>query len=355
MQDPEALSSAPRDAGGPDAAPATGAATPGTEYNGEVVASISYVKGRRDVAVPIEQIHSYVGQSERLLWLGVKNPHPELLTRVGEELQLGPKAMEEIHEPHKRPKIIDYGNVVLVVAVTLEVDGDRPLFGETQLIIGDGFLFTVRRGSTAPYSALRERLEAAPELLARGSDYVASELLDFLVDRYVQAVTKLEGVVENAEQKLLIRGAKDTDIRRLYRQRRDLLRIHNAIAPMSEICRRLARVEMTAIDEHARPYFAEVADRVTRIDELVAALRDALAFAFEASLMIGQSQQNDTTRRLASWAAILAVPTAVAGIYGMNFQHMPELSWEYGYPVTLAGIGLACGLLYWRFRRAGWL
>lgn len=345
MQDPET-----KPAAGPEAAQGADG-----EYNGEVVASISYVKGRRDAAVPIEQIHSYVGQSERLLWLGVRNPHPDLLTRVGEEFRLGPKAMEEILEPHKRPKIIDYGNVVLVVAVTLEVDGDRPLFGETQLVIGDGFLFTIRRGSTAPHSALRERLEAAPDLLARGSDYVASELLDFLVDRYVQAVTKLEGVVENAEQKLLIRGAKDTDIRRLYRQRRDLLRIHNAIAPMAEICRRLARVEMTAIDVHARPYFAEVADRVTRIDELVAALRDALAFAFEASLMIGQSQQNDTTRRLASWAAILAVPTAVAGIYGMNFQHMPELSWTYGYPVTLAGIGLACGLLYWRFRRAGWL
>jgi magnesium transporter len=241
------------------------------------------------------------------------------------------------------------------VGVTLEVDGDRPLFGETQLIIGDGFLFTIRRGSTAPFSALRERLEAAPELLARGSDYIASELLDFLVDRYVQAVSRLEGVVENAEQKLLIRGAKDADIRRLYRQRRDLLRIHNAIAPMAEICRRLARVEMTAIDMNARPYFAEVADRVMRIDELVAALRDALAFAFEASLMIGQSQQNDTTRRLASWAAILAVPTAVAGIYGMNFKYMPELEWTYGYPVTLGGIAVACGLLYWRFRRAGWL
>jgi magnesium transporter len=329
--------------------------TDGGGYNGEVVASVSYVKGRRAAEVPIGEIHSYVGQTERLLWVGLKNPHPDLLTRVGKELQLGPKAMEELHEPHRRPKIIDYGNAVLVVTVTVEVDGDRPLFGETQLVIGDGFLLTIRRGSTAPYSALRERLEAAPDLLARGSDYVASELLDFLVDRYVHAVTRLEAVVENAEQKLLIRGAKDADIRRLYRQRRDLLRIHNAIAPMAEICRRLGRVEMTAIDAHARPYFSEVADRVARIDELVAALRDALAFAFEASLMIGQSQQNDTTRRLASWAAILAVPTAVAGIYGMNFKYMPELDWTYGYPITLAGIAVACGLLYWRFRKAGWL
>jgi magnesium transporter len=325
------------------------------DHNGEVVASMAYASGRSACAVPIEKIKDYVGKKDGLLWIGLKNPHPDLITQVGDELALGAKALEEIREPHRRPKIIDYGNVVLVVAITVEVAGDRPMFGETQLIIGSGFLLTIRRGATASHSALRERLEDAPDLLARGSDYVASELLDLMVDRYVLAITKLEHLVENAEQKLLIRGAKDSDIRKLYRQRRDLLRIHNAISPLAEIGRRLSRVEMTAIDIHARPYFGEVADRVVRVDELVSALREALAFAFEASLMIGQSQQNDTTRRLASWAAILAVPTAVAGIYGMNFHHMPELDWEYGYPLTLGGIGLVCGFLYWRLRRAGWL
>lgn len=324
-------------------------------HNGEVVASVAYVDGRRACDVPIERIKEYVGQDHSLLWIGLKNPHPDLLDEVGGELNIGSKALEEIREAHRRPKIIDYGNVVLVAAITVEVEGDRPMFGETQLLIGSGFLLTIRRGATASHSTVRERLEAAPDLLARGSDYVASELLDLLVDRYVQAGTTLEHVVENAEQKLLIRGAKDSDIRRLYRQRRDLLRMHNAIAPLAEICRRLARVEMTAIDIQARPYFGEVADRVVRVDELIAALREALAFAFEASLMIGQSQQNDTTRKLAAWAAILAVPTAVAGIYGMNFEDMPELKWAYGYPLTLGGIATACGLLYWRLRKAGWL
>ena len=152
-------------------------------------------------------------------------------------------------------------------------------------------------------------------------------------------------MVEGAEQKLLIRGAKDSDIRRLYRQRRDLLRIHTVVSPLAEICRRLARVEMTAVDEHARPYFGEVADRVLRVDELFNSLREALAFAFEASLMIGQAAQNDTTRKLASWAAILAVPTAIAGIYGMNFEFMPELKSPWGYPVTLGVIVTICSVL----------
>jgi magnesium transporter len=321
----------------------------------EVMASVAYMEGRRDCDVPIEQIPTYVGRSDRLLWMGLREPSPAVLTHILGLLGACEKCREEMLETHRRPKVLDYGNMVLVVAIMVEVDAERPLFGETQLLIGEGFLLTVRHGSVAPYTNLRARLEAVPGLLKRGSDYVASELLDLLVDRYAVALTKLEHVVESAEQKLLIRGTKDADIRKLYRQRRDLLRIHTAIAPMAEICRRLARVEMAAIDEQARPYFGEVADRVLRIDELVNSLREALAFAFEASQMIAQTQQNDTTRRLAAWAAILAVPTAVAGIYGMNFDNMPELHWRWGYPMVLGGVLTACVILYRRFRRAGWL
>ncbi|KOF52956.1 MULTISPECIES: magnesium and cobalt transport protein CorA [unclassified Achromobacter] len=322
---------------------------------GEVVASIAYVNGRRAREVPIDEVGAHIRQPDGMLWIGLRNPRPELLAQVTSQLGACTKNQEEMLEPHKRPKIIDYGNMVLIVAITVEVEGDRPAFGETQFLIGDGFLVTVRRGATAGHSPLRERLEASPDLLKRGSDYVASELLDWLVDRYVAAAGKFEAVVEGAEQKLLIRGAKDADIRRLYRQRRDLLRVHTVVSPLAEICRRLARVEMSSVDELARPYFGEVADRVLRVDELFNSLREALAFAFEASLMIGQSAQNDITRKLASWAAILAVPTAIAGIYGMNFEFMPELKTHWGYPVTLGVIAAACSFLYWRFRKSGWL
>lgn len=321
----------------------------------QVVASVAYVDGRRAREVPVSEVGEYVGGKQGMLWIGLRNPSPECLTQVVDALGACDKNRDEMLEPHRRPKIIDYGNTVLIIAVTVEIESGRPVFGETQYLIGEGFLVTVRRGAISTHSTLRERLESAPDLLKRGSDYVTSELLDLLVDRYVAAVGQLESVVEHAEQKLLIRGAKDSDIRKLYRQRRDLLRIHNAIAPMAEICRRLSRVEMSAVDENARPYFGEVADRVVRVDELINALREALAFAFEASLMIGQAQQNDTTRKLASWAAILAVPTAVAGIYGMNFKYMPELDFHFGYPITLTFIGGVCGLLYWRFRKSGWL
>lgn len=325
-----------------------------SQQNG-VVASVAYVKGKRSHEVPLDEIKSYTCQAENLLWIGLRNPEPEQLQRVADDLGIGPKTRDEMLEVHRRPKIIDFGHCVLVVAITVEVDHGRPSFGETQIVIGRGFLMTVRRGALATHSELRSRLESAPDLLRRGSDYIASELLDLLIDRYVTAATALEGVVENAEQKLMIRGAKDSDIRKLYRQRRDLLRIHTVIAPLAEICRRLATMEMSNVDKNARPYFSVVADRVLRVDELINGLREALAFAFEASLMIAQTQQNDITRRLAAWAAILAVPTAVAGIYGMNFEFMPELKLPWGYPATLGGIVAVCAVLYWRFRKSGWL
>ena len=157
---------------------------PDANGNREVVASISYVNGRRDREVPIDQVGAYVRPEHGMLWIGLRNPSPELLGKVVSELGACDKNQEEMLEPHRRPKIIDYGNMVLIVAITVEVEAERPIFGETQFLIGDGFLVTVRRGATAGHSPLRERLEASPDLLKRGSDYVASELLDWLVDRY---------------------------------------------------------------------------------------------------------------------------------------------------------------------------
>jgi magnesium transporter len=296
-----------------------------------------------------------VDEGQGLLWIGLKDPEAEMLQDLGEQLGFSNRILEEITSPHRRPKIIEYQQLTLVVAITVEVDTQRPIFGETQILIGGGFLITIRRGATATHQALREQLESSPEFLGRGSDFVASALLDLLVDRYMAALGRLEAVVEGVEQQFLLRGFRESDIRRLYRQRRDLLRIHTVIAPMAEICRRLARVEMRHVDADSRAYFGEVADRVLRANEFINSLREALAFAFEASLMIGQAQQTDTTRKLAAWAAILAVPTAVAGVYGMNFEHMPELHWVYGYPLVMGATFAVCGVLYWKFKKAKWL
>ena len=320
-----------------------------------VIASVLYRKGHPPQDLLVEQIERYLDPQKNLLWIGLKDPSSALVQEIGTKLGFSQKAIEEINELHRRPKIIEYAELTQVVAVTVEVEHMKPSFGETQFLIGRGFLLTVRRGAMASHRELRTHLENSPEFLDRGSDYIASTLLDLLVDRYVTAAGHLETGIEAIEQKFLLRGFHDNDVRRLYRQRRDLLRIHVAISPLVEICRRLSRVETGHIDENCRGYFGEVADRVQRVDELVNSLREALAFAFEASLMIGQSQQTDITKKLAAWAAILAVPTAIAGIYGMNFKDMPELSWHYGYPAVLVVTAGLCGFLYWKFKKTRWL
>jgi magnesium transporter len=320
-----------------------------------VIASVFYRHGQEPEHIPLNQIKNCLSAGGGLLWTGLCEPSEDLLRQVGAALNFPRKVLEELIEPHRRPKIIEYKGLVLIVAITVEIDTLRPAFGDTQILIGKGFLLTIRRGASQTHRVLRERLEDSPEFLDRGSDYVAAALLDLLVDRYVEALTRLEAGVEGVEQRFLLRGFHEGDVRMLYRQRRDLLRIHTAVAPLAEICRRLSRIEMHNIDVDSRASFSEVADRVLRVNEFINSLREALAFAFEASLMIGQTQQTDTTRRLAAWGAILAVPTAVAGIYGMNVKVMPELNWTYGYPLVMALTFAACGILYWRFKKAKWL
>ncbi|HEY9280571.1 MAG TPA: magnesium and cobalt transport protein CorA [Eoetvoesiella sp.] len=320
-----------------------------------VIASVLYRPGHEPLDVPLEDIGHYLGTGKDLLWIGLKDPEPALIQQLGQELGLSQKAIEEIIEPHRRPKIIEYDAMTQIVAITIEVENMRPNFGETQILIGKHFLVTLRRGATATHTELRTHLEGSPDFLLRGSDYVASAILDLLVDRYITALTKLEAGVEGVEQQFLLRGFHAHDVRKLYRQRRDLLRIHTAISPLAEICRRLSRVEMQHIDPDSRGYFGEVADRVLRANEFITGLRESLAFAFEASLMIGQAQQTDVTKKLAAWAAILAIPTAVAGVYGMNFKHMPELDWVYGYPLVMGITFAVCGTLYWKFKKSGWL
>ncbi|NOL50281.1 magnesium and cobalt transport protein CorA [Pelistega europaea] len=320
-----------------------------------LIASVEYVHGKKREAVPLDKLSGYKKDPARLLWVGLKDPSPEELTKVCKDLSIIDEAAQEILEIHRKPKVIDYGNYIQLVAVTITKENKKLVFGEMQMIFGVGFVLTVRRGGAMTNSSLRERMESCPELIARGSDFVVAEILDVFVDSCAALASRLETEVNQVEQKMMLRGFKETDIRKLYKQRRDLLRIRTSITPMVEICRKIAVMNSPIIEPDSRSYFTIVADRIARIDEQIHALHEALAFAFEASLMIGQSHQTDVTKKLAAWAAILAVPTAVAGIYGMNFKYMPELNWTLGYPMALGLMGGICGFLYYRFKKSGWL
>lgn len=320
-----------------------------------LMASVEYVHGKKRETIPLNKLAGYKKDSSRLLWVGLKDPTNKELKQVCRDLGIVDEAAQELMLTHRKPKMVDYGDYLHLVAVTITKESKKIVFGEMQMIFGLGFVLTVRRGGAMSNSSLRDRLENCPELIARGSDFVVAEILDVYADSLSAMASRLEVEVNQVEQKMMLRGFKETDIRKLYKQRRDLLRIHTCMAPMIEICRKLALVRSAIIEKDSRSYFSIVSDRIARIDEQINSLREALAFAFETSLMIGQSHQTDITKKLAAWAAILAVPTAIAGIYGMNFENMPELKWDWGYPLVLAVMFGICGSLYWRFKKAGWL
>lgn len=325
------------------------------QYERCAVASTHYGVGQDPRDVGLDELGASAASRHGLLWVGLKDPENELLQQVGGQLSLPGRAIEEILSVHRRPKIVEYAHLTLIVAITVEFSRDRPNLGEIQILIGSGYILTIRRHSSESHRELRSLLTESPDFQGRSSDYVASALLDLLADRYVDMLGHFEALVEEVEHQFLLRGFREADIRRLYGRRRDLLRVQTAIAPLAEICRRMAHVETRNIGADSRAYFAEIGDRIQRVNESMADLREALAFAFEAAMMIGQMQQTDITRKLAAWAAILAVPTAVAGIYGMNFHDMPELGWRFGYPAMLGGTFAFCALLYWKFKRIRWL
>ena len=290
-----------------------------------------------------------------VVWIGLYEPSPDLLERVQKQFNLHPLAIEDAGKPHQQPKIEQYGDALFIVARTAQMLDGRIAFGETHLFVGKGYVVSVRHGVSVSYARVRERCESCPTVLSHGEDYILYAILDFIVDNYAPVLEAINDEVETIEDSILSKTLERAAVDRLYMLRRDLLRLRNSALPLLDVCQRLEHADVLPIDTAMRLNFRDVTDHVRRVKEEIDALREVLAFAFEASLMTGQMDQTAITRKLASWAAILAVPTAVAGIYGMNFKHMPELEWQYGYFIVVAGIAVICGTLFMRFRKNRWL
>jgi magnesium transporter len=320
-----------------------------------VVASAAYAEGQRMAEVPIAEAGEWSRKPGHFVWIGLHEPSLELLRQVQAEFSLHDLAIEDALKAHQRPKVEQYGDALFVVARTAQMVDGRTAFGETHLFVGHGYVVSVRHGASTTYTPVRERCEAAPKALSDGEDFILYAILDFIVDNYMPVIETIQAEVEEIEDCILDETSTQSHVRRLYQLRRDLLRLRNAAAPLVEVCRRLEQPGLPGIDAAMQPLFRDVSDHIRRVQEEIESLREVLAFAFETSLMAGQAQQTEITRRLAAWAAILAVPTAVAGIYGMNFEVMPELQWKYGYAVVLLVIASVCGWLYWRFRQNHWL
>jgi magnesium transporter len=320
-----------------------------------VIAAGVYAEGKRIADIAIEEAGTWRNRPGHVVWIGLFEPGPELLNRVQEQFNLHPLAIEDAGQAHQQPKLEQYGEALFIVARTAQMVDGRIAFGETHLFVGKGYVVSVRHGASASYKTVRERCESCPIVLAHGEDYILYAILDFIVDNYSPVLDEINREVEVIEDSIFENSLQLAAVDRLYMLRRELLRLRNAAIPLLDVCQRLEHADVLPIDPPMQPRFRDVTDHVRRLKEEIDTLREVLAFAFEASLMTQQMIQNEITRRLAAWAAILAVPTAVAGIYGMNFKNMPELEWEFGYFAVLAGILAVCVGLYAWFRRLRWL
>jgi magnesium transporter len=320
-----------------------------------VVASAAYAGGRRVADLAIEDAGEWSQKPGHVVWIGLHEPALDLLRKVQAQFGLHDLAIEDALKAHQRPKIEQYGEALFIVARTAQMVEGRIAFGETHLFLGKGYVVSVRHGASTTYTLVRERCEAAPAALSEGEDFILYAILDFIVDNYIPVIETIQAEVEQIEDSILTSAPSQGQVVRLYQLRRDLLRLRNAAVPLVDVCRRLEQPGLPAINASIVPHFRDVSDHIRRVQEEIESLREVLAFAFETSLMTGQAQQTEITRKLAAWAAILAVPTAVAGIYGMNFDVMPELHWKYGYALVLVVIAAVCGGLHWHFRRMEWL
>jgi magnesium transporter len=289
-------------------------------------------------------------------WLGLHEPTAEEMAAVATKYGLHPLAVEDALTARQAPKVDIYGEqLFIVVRTAAKGEGDKIDYGQTAIFLGKTFIVTVRQGSTRAHHELREHLEAAPEQLAEGPDFVLHAVLDFIVDGYEPLVKWFDELGEEIEQGAISSFPDQARIRRVFRLRRTLRQFEDIARRMEEVASKLAELDLPAVDPRARPYFRDVYDHAHRTVYRLHWLSDTLTSLVEVAHLLEQSRQGAITRQLASWAAILAVPTAIAGIYGMNFQYMPELHWRYGYFIVLGAIAAICLLLYWRFRRIGWL
>jgi magnesium transporter len=296
-----------------------------------VVACALYRDGQRVHDIAVEEIGTIAGRDGGIVWLGLHEPDGALLGTIQAQLGLHELMIEDANQAHQRAKLDIYDNVLFIVLRTAQLDSKGIIqYGETHLIVGKGFVVSIRHGASASYAEVRQRCERNPELLRLGESAIMYAILDFVGDNYFPIIDKITEELEAIEEDIFSAMPARDKIERIFRLRSGLLNMRHAVAPMIEICNQLRRHDFPGRISAIKPYLRDVHDHVLLVNEAIVDLRERLTAAFEASLLLSAARQNDIVKKLGSWAAILAVPTAIAGIYGMNFKNMPELEWPLG-------------------------
>ncbi|OUD03811.1 magnesium/cobalt transporter CorA [Streptomyces swartbergensis] len=298
------------------------------------------------------------------VWIGLHEPTEREFDHVTQEFGLHPLAVEDALKAHQRPKLEVYDDSLFVVLkpVTYEPETDTVSAGEIMIFLGDSFVVTVRHGEGGPLKAVRHRLEHEPDLLGNGPTSVLYAVADAAVDHYLDVAMELQADLEGLEAEVFSPddGGSRHTASRIYNFKRQVLEFRRATGPLALPMSRLAGTAPSAVavpfvDDRARPFFRDVSDHLTRVNESVENLDRLVSDILSAHLAQMSVRQNDDMRKISAWAAMAAIPTMIAGIYGMNFEHMPELRWEWSYPVLIAVMAVLEVLVFRLFKRRGWL
>jgi len=311
---------------------------------------------RRPGQVPFDAAFEAGRDPDTFVWIGLYEPDRDEFDAVAREFNLHELAVEDAIKAHQRPKLEVYGDSLFVVLKTaryLEAE-EEVEFGEIMLFLGDGFVLTVRHRPASALGGVRTQMESRPDLLRLGPGAVLHGIVDRVVDDYLPVVNGLDDDIKEVEREIFSHAGGSL-AERIYMLKREVIELHQATAPLIEPLDRLVRRRLPHVHAELDEYFRDVEDHLLRTVEQVAGFRDLLTSVLDANLAQVGVRQNEDMRKISAWVAIAAVPTMIAGIYGMNFDHMPELHWRLAYPLVLACTAVFCLALYRKFRSSGWL
>jgi len=316
---------------------------------------VAYHEGKREADVPVNRIGEFIHRAGYFVWVALRDAQLPELRQLQKEFDLHELAVEDALHGHERAKIEEYGDSLFAVVQTIEIDKGKLLVGELNIFVEERYVLSVRNRSHQGFADVRERCEREPQLLKKGAAFVLYALLDAVVDRYFPVVNALESELEAVEEQIFTKGSERANIKRLYQLKRKVTVLRHAVVPLMEAVGKLHGGRVPHLCLHTQEYFRDIYDHLYRINVSIDSMRDTIATAIQVNLSMVAIDESEVNKRLAAWAAIFAVATAFVGIWGMNFDYMPELRWKYGYPVALLLVALACTYLYRRFKKAGWL
>lgn len=325
-----------------------------------LISCVAYQNGRKLADVPTGDISEYVSRPDCFVWVALFEPSMDELEEMASEFGLHELAVEDARHGHQRPKIEEYGDSLFAALHTLEREKspegvEELVTGEVDLFVGPNYVLTVRHRTHVGFAAVRARTEREPDLLKNGAGYVFYAVMDNVVDRYFPILDSLETELEAIEARIFERNAARGNIEALYALKQKLMTLKHAVDPLMEAAGRLYGGRVPQICTGMSEYFRDVYDHLHRIHASIEGIREMLQTAIQVNLGMISLSESEVTKKLAAWAAIIAVPTMVAGIYGMNFEHMPELKWTFGYPLTIGAMVAMDIYLYYHFRKLKWL